>query len=381
VVRALRRDPADPIAGPTLGRRALNRALLARQLLDERHRIEPLDALDQLVGMQAQAPLAPYVGLWSRLDRFRPETLSTAMLDKAAVRISLMRATIHLVTSPDALWLRPLLAPVLERGFGSSAFARRLARVDLPEVVAAGRDLLSARPMTTPDLASQLADRCPGVDRESLAYAVGYLVPLVHVPPRGVWGRTGPVRRTTLESWLGRPLDADPSIGQLVLRYLAAFGPASVMDVQAWSGLTRLRPVLERLRPDLATFTDESGRELFDLPDAPRPDPDAPAPPRFLPEYDNVLIGYADRTRIIPAGRRIPLPPGNGATRGTVLLDGIFAGEWRIVPGDGDAVLSIDPFERIEAGDLAALHQEGAALLRFAAAGLDGTIEVRSPAS
>jgi hypothetical protein len=364
-----------------LGRRALNRALLARQLLHERHQVEPLDALEHLVGMQAQAPLAPYVGLWSRLDRFRPETLSTAMLEKAAVRISLMRATIHLVTAHDALWLRPVLAPVLERGFGSSEFARRLASVDLSEVVAAGRDLLSARSLTSRELAAGLADRWPGVDRESLAYAVGYLVPLVHVPPCGVWGRTGPVRRTTLESWLGRPLDPDPSIDQLVLRYLAAYGPASVMDVQAWSGLTRLRGVLERLRPDLTTFTDEGGRELFDLPDAPRPDPDVPAAPRFLPEYDNVLIGHADRTRIIPAGRRIPLPPGNGGTRGTVLLDGVFAGEWRIVARDGGAVLSIGPFERIAAGDLAALHEEGAELLRFAAAGLDGRIEVRPPAS
>jgi hypothetical protein len=363
-----------------LGRRALNRALLARQLLLARHEVEPLEALEHLVGMQAQAPLAPYVGLWSRLDRFRPKTLSTAMLEKNAVRISLMRATIHLVTAPDALRLRPLLAPVLERGFGSSAFARRLASLDLSEVVAAGRDLLSARSMTSPELASQLAARWPGVDRESLAYAVGYLVPLVHVPPRGVWGQTGPVRRTTLESWLGRPLDADPSIDRLVLRYLAAFGPASVMDVQAWSGLTRLRAVIERLRRDLATFSDEAGRELFDLPDAPRPDPDTPAPPRFLPEYDNVLIGHADRTRIIPAGRRIPLPPGNGATRGTLLLDGMFAGEWRIATGDGRAVLWIDPFERIATGDLAAVHREGAALLGFAAAGLDGSIEVGSPA-
>ena len=153
------------------------------------------------------------------------------------------------------------------------------------------------------------------------------------------------------------------------------------MDIQAWSGLTRLRTVVDRLRPDLATFRDDRGRELFDLPDAPRPDPDVPAPPRFLPEYDNVLIGHADRSRIIPAGRRIPLPPGNGATRGTVLLDGIFRGEWRIATDGGRATLRIEPFEPIPSAELPALDEEGTRLLRFAAAGLEGRIEVLAPTS
>jgi hypothetical protein len=253
--------------------------------------------------------------------------------------------------------------------------------MDLSQILATGRDLLAARPMTSPELGRSLADRWPDADRGSLAYAVGYLVPLVHVPPRGVWGRTGPVARTTLESWVGRPIDPDPSIEDLVLRYLAAFGPATIMDAQAWSGLTRLRDAMERTRPRLAMFEDENGRELFDLPDAPRPDPDTPAPPRFLPEYDNVLLGHADRTRIIPAGRRIPLPPGNGATRGTYLLDGMFAGEWRIATVADRATLTIEPFEPIPAGDRAALHEEGERLLRFAAAGREGQIEIRSPAS
>ncbi len=207
----------------------------------------------------------------------------------------------------------------------------------MAEILAAASDLLDDRPMTSPEIAPRLHERWPELDRESLVFAIGYLLPLVHVPPRGVWGATGPVARTTLEGWLGRPLEADPSIDELVLRYLAAFGPATVMDVQAWSGLTRLRAVVDRLRPRLATFRDDHDRELFDLPDAPRPDPETPAPPRFLPEYDNVLIGHADRSRIIPAGRRIPLPAGNGATRGTVLLDGMFAGEWRIATARRDA--------------------------------------------
>ena len=235
--------------------------------------------------------------------------------------------------------------------------------------------------MTSPELAAVLAERWPEIDRDSLVFTIGYLLPLVHVPPRGVWGETGPVARTTLEGWLGRPLEQDPSIDDLVLRYLGAFGPATVIDVQVWSGLTRLRAVMERLRPRLATFRDGGGRELFDLPDAPRPDPETPAPPRFLPEYDNVLIGHADRSRVIPTGRRIPLPPGNGATRGTVLIDGMFAGEWRIATGGGRATLEIQPFEPIAASELPAVHEEGARLLGFAAAGTEGRIVVRAPTS
>jgi hypothetical protein len=364
-----------------LGPRALNRALLARQMLLGREGVTALAAVEHLVGMQAQAPLAPYVGLWSRLDDFRPEVLSAAIVERRAVRTSLMRSTIHLVTADDALWLRHVVAPVLERGFRTSPFGRRVEGIDLTEIQAAGRDLVEAHPMTSPELAARLAERWPEIDRESMVYSIGYLVPLVHVPPRGVWGETGPVARTTLESWLGRPLDTDPSIDDLVIRYLAAFGPATVMDVQAWSGLTRLRAVVERLRPRLATIRDENGRELFDLPDAPRPDPGTPAPPRFLPEYDNVLIGHADRSRIIPAGRRIPLPPGNGATRGTVLLDGMFAGEWRIANDGGRVMLQIEPFETIPAGELPDLHEEGARLLAFAADDTDGRIVVRAPTS
>jgi len=359
-----------------LGPRALNRALLARQMLLERDRLPALDVIEHLVGMQAQAPLSPYVGLWSRLDGFRPDTLSDAIVQRGAVRTSLMRATIHLVTARDALWLRPLIGPVLERNFWVSPPRRRVADVDLGQILAAASDLLDARAMTSPEIGAVLHERWPELDRESLVFAVGYLVPLVHVPPRGVWGATGPVSRTTLEGWLDRPLEAHPSIDQLVLRYLAAFGPATVMDVQAWSGLTRLAPVVERLRPRLATFRDQRDRELFDLPDAPRPDAETPAPPRFLPEYDNVLIGHADRSRIIPAGRRIPLPPGNGATRGTLLLDGMFGGEWRIGIDGRRATLEIEPFSTIAPDALAALTVEGMDLLGFARPGTEARIVV-----
>jgi hypothetical protein len=362
-----------------LGPRTLNRALLSRQMLLERRPLSAEAAIEHLVGLQAQAPLAPYVGLWSRLAGFEPTELSDAIMARRAVRTSLMRSTIHLVTARDALVLRPLIQPALERGFRGSPFARGVAGVDLDPIIAAGRALLEERPRTGPDLARSLAQRWPDLPADSLVFAVSYLVPLVHVPPRGVWGTTGPVARTTLEHWLGRPLEPDHTLDELVLRYLAAFGPASVPDIQAWSGLTRLRSVVERLRPGLATFRDDHDRELFDLPGAPRPDAATPAPPRFLPEYDNILLGHADRSRIVPAGRAIPLPPGNGASIGTVLIDGIFAGTWRIARSAGTATLTIDPFEPIPPAERIALEEEAAALLGLTDG--DGSIVVRTPTS
>lgn len=361
-----------------LGPRALNRALLARQLLLERRPGTALDTIEHLVGLQAQAPLSPYVGLWSRLDGFEPAELATAILDRTAVRASLMRATVHLVSADDALGLRPLIQPVLERGFEASPFARRIEGVDRGELLETGRALLEERPRTSPELGRLLAERWPDRDPESLSFALGYLVPVVQVPPRGVWGRTGQPARTTMESWLGRPLDASATLDTLVMRYLGAFGPAAVMDAQAWSGLTRLRATFDGLRGRLETFRDDAGRELFDLPDAPRPEPDHPAPVRFLPEYDNVLLGHADRSRIIPAGRSIPLPPGNGAQVGTILVDGTYAGSWRISRSADRATLTIRPFEPVGPAHEAALADEGTRLVAFATDGLAAHIVIET---
>ena len=337
-------------------------------------------AVEHLVGLQAQAPLAPYVGLWARLTGFEPAELSDAILERRAVRTSLMRATIHLVSPDDALAFRPLIQPVLERGFRGSPFGRAVAGRDMTDVMAAGRELVEATPRTGPEMARVLSERFPDVPTDSLAYVVSYLVPLVHVPPRGLWGRTGPVARASMEAWLGRPLASSPSVDELVLRYLAAFGPATVQDMRAWSGLTGLGGTADRLRPRLETFRDERGRELFDLPDAPRLDPETLAPPRFLPEYDNVLLGHADRSRIIPTGRAIPLPPGNGATMGTLLLDGMLAGTWRITRDAGGATLSVDPFEPIARSARIGVEEEGHRLLVFRG-DTGGRIVVRAPTS
>ena len=352
-----------------LGRRALNRALLERQMLLGRRTASVDEALEHLVGMQAQAPLAPYVGLWSRLEGFRQDDLSERVADRRAVRaMAMLRGTIHLLTAQDALALRPVLQQVLERAYRSSPFARNVDGLDLAEVLTAGREALEARPQTVALLARRLGERWPDRDTVSLSYAVRYLVPLVQIPPRGLWGATGPATLATLESWVDRPLGTIADPDAFVLRYLAAYGPATVADIGTWSWLTGLRDVVERLRPSLRIFRDEDGRELFDVPDGARPDPDLPAPVRFLPEYDNALLSHSDRTRIVPRGRKVPLPPGNGAAIGTFLVDGFLRGTWRINRGDAVATITIEPDTALSHADRTALEEEGDRLLRFAAA-------------
>ena len=369
----MRTGPSTPAAtgqGPddVLNRRALNRALLARQLLLQRAPLSAAAAIERLVGLQAQAPNAPYVGLWTRLEDFRHDELARLITERRAVRMWLMRGTVHLVSARDGLALRPVIQTMAERNLHSSPFGRHLVGLDSAELLAAARALVEERPRTRAELGPLLGERWPERDAAALAYAATYLLPLVQVPPRGLWGDSGPVTLTTIESWLGHPLDSEKSPEALIPRYLAAFGPASVQDMRTWSGLSGLGAVVERLRPRLRTFRDEAGRELFDLPGAPRPDPETPAPPRFLPEYDNVLLSHADRTRIMAPGRRVPLPPGNGGVCGTVLLDGFFRGAWRITRQRGAATLRVDPFEPLSAQERAALIEEGARLLAFAAA-------------
>jgi hypothetical protein len=354
----------------TLTRRELNRATLARQLLLERASVPVVDAVTHLVGLQAQEPPNPYTALWSRLAGFAPDELAQALVDRRVVRTHVMRATLHLVTADDCLLLRPLTQPVLEAELRRHRdFAPALEGVDLSSPLAFGRSVLEERPRNNRELRVAFAERFPDHDAAALAYACRCLLPLVQVPPRGVWGQNSEVRVTTAESWLGRPLAVAPSLDEVVLRYIGAFGPASVADVTTWSRLTGLRDVVERLRPQLREFRDENGRVLFDLPDAARPDADTLAPPRFLPEYDNVLLSHADRTRFISDERRSKLWTASGPIRGSVLHDGLWVATWRTEHDrdTGATTLVMDHPEAIPRAAKAAIAAEGEAMLRFAA--------------
>jgi hypothetical protein len=369
------------VAAAELSRRDLNRATLARQFLLQRAAMPALGMIEHLFGLQAQTPQTWYVGLWNRLDGLRGDQVSDLLERRQAVRMALMRSTIHLVTAEDCLWLRPLVQPVIERST-NGAFGRKLAGLDRDELAAAGRAFLDERPLTFSELGARLRERWQDRDAAAMAQAVRARVPLVQVPPRGLWGRSGPIEHTSVESWLGRPVASDPSPATMVLRYLTAFGPATVRDVQAWSGLTRLAEVVDRLRPELVTFRDGEGRELFDLPDAPRPDPATPAPARLLYDYDNLLLSHADRSRFVTDDYRARGQEfvTTNVMPSIVLVDGFTAGTWKVLRQRGTATLAIQPFTgRLPEPTEAALTTEGAGLLDFLAP--DDTHEIEFIAS
>ena len=356
-----------------LTHRELNRATLSRQHLLEHSSKPALEMIDHLVGMQAQNPHDPYFGLWARLNQFDPADLSTAISLRHAVRTAYLRATIHLVTSNDLLALDPSIRPVSKRVFASTSFARAVAGIDLGELLATGRALLEERPRSRADLSRLLAVRWPDHNPQSMAQAVTYNLALVQVPPRGLWDHKGNATWTTVESWLGREIDSMPDLPLLVFRYLAAFGPATVGDMRTWSGVSGLAIVVDGLRDRLRAFTDENGRELFDLPDAPRPEADTPAPPRFLPEYDNVLLGHADRARIIPADVR---PPG---WEGNLLHDGFLVGSWKLGRTKSEARIVVSPFRRMTKRAAGEVADEAARLLTAVGPGLRHELEFRRP--
>jgi Winged helix DNA-binding domain len=361
-----------------LSQRALNRALLSRQLLLDRPELpgEPgrrratvIHTVEHLVGLQAQAPFPPYYGLWSRLGGFRPDDLAELLTDRSVVRIALMRGTIHLVSARDCLPLRRLVQPVLERGL-RGAFSKQLAGVDPAAVATAGRQLVESEPMTFSQLGDALAGRWPDHPPAALAQAVRAHIPLVQVPPRAVWGRAGQSLHTSAEHWLGRQAPAHPemdTLAGLVKRYLGAFGPATARDVAAWSGLTGLRAVMEQLRPSLLTFRDEQGAELFDLPSAPRPGEEVPAPVRLAAEFDNLLLAHGDRSRVVRPDHLKRFYTINGIFPGSVLVDGFVAGMWRLARTKSAATLTVELFGPTRERDRVA--QEAERLLAFCAPG------------
>lgn len=350
--------------GPLLTRRALNRATLARQLLTERSSLPVAEAVEHLGGLQAQTPHTWYVGLWTRLTDVSGPQVSDMLRDRELVRVALMRSTIHLVTARDCLALRHLFDLVVERNM-RGAFGRNLKGIDEAVLLAAGRELLEEQPMTFSELGRKLAERWPDRDPASLAQAIRGLSALVQVPPRGLWQTSGTAAHTTAEHWLGRPLGTDATVDDLVVRYLAAFGPASVKDVQTWSGLTRLNEVVRRLGDRLVTFVDEAGRELYDLPEAPRPDPDEPTPVRYLYDFDNLLLSHADRSRFITDEYFRQGYTSDGPMPRMILIDGFTNGSWTTNRTRRHATLTVQPFRRYTAAERDELTAEGLALLAF----------------
>ncbi|GAA4075249.1 winged helix DNA-binding domain-containing protein [Nonomuraea soli] len=359
-----------------LDNRTLNRATLARQFLLERADHSVRDAVAHLGGLQAQEPQEPFVGLWSRLRDFDPKELSELLVERRVVRTILMRRTVHLLTAEDTLaWRARHDAMLRQRMLG--VYRAELAGVDLDELLAAGRELMAdGEPRSMGEIGRALADRWPSAGARVLGeMVVAALIPMVQLPPRGVWRAKAGVRNVLLSSWLGReadPLAADgpDAVGEaLVRRYLAAYGPAASADLRAWCGLAGLPAAVKAVRPELVSFRDQRGRELLDLPDAPRPDPDTPAPVRFLPAFDNVILGFDDRSRIIDDEHRGLSVAGARV----VLVDGRVAATWTVEGGSG---VVVTPLGSLPAADRDAVAEEGRALARFLSDGDNDQVRV-----
>lgn len=354
---------------PELSLRALNRATLARQMLLERATL-PVEtavetAVERLAGMQAQIPRPPYLGLWTRLAGFERERLTTALHERRIVRATAYRGTLHLLTAADLVAFRGALQPMLSRGM-QSILRNRTESFDMEQLLDAARRFFAAGPATFDAARKHLATLFPVADERAMGYAVRTHLPLVQVPDDSAWGFPAASGFALADRWLEREIPSgDHGLPALVRRYLAAFGPASVTDAQNWSGLGALRATFEALRPELVTFSDARGRELFDLPDAPRPDETTLAPVRFLPEYDNLVLGHDDRSRIVGDAHRPKLITKNLQIPATFLVDGFVAGTFRVERKKQVATLSLAPFGKLLKRDLRALESEGDALLAF----------------
>lgn len=352
-----------------LTERALNRALLARQMLLARAPIGLAAAVERLAGLQTQAPNPPYIGLWSRVEGFERGALERALAQRRLVRLALMRSTLHLVTARDALAWRPLLAVVGTRGLQASR-GKLLQGLDLGQVAARAAALLAEQPLNSSQLGQALAVHWPDRTPDALAQVARAHLPLAQLPPAGCWNEFRSAPLGVLTDWLRRPLDDAPALDALVWRYLAAFGPAGPKDAQVWCGLGGLVPVFEQLRPRLKVFRDEAGRELFDLPRAPRPATDTPAPIRFLPEWDNLLLSHAERGRVMAAAHKARVFSVNGIIRATVLLDGFVHATWAVESTATTARLRVTPLgDGFARAQQRALADEGRRLLAFIAPG------------
>ncbi|HEY4202833.1 MAG TPA: winged helix DNA-binding domain-containing protein [Devosiaceae bacterium] len=362
---------AGKTTAPLLDNRALNRATLARQMLLKRQEMSVEKALEHLIGLQGQTHNAPYVGLWSRLEHFTIADLEKLLNARDAVRATLQRGTLHVTTARDYLAMRPLLQPLMKRIFAGN-FGKQLRQVEVDEIRDAGRRLLGHTAMSASAIGKALGERWPDEDSTALGMVMRHLEPLLHVPPAGLWGATKAPKLMMAKAWLGREPGKGMTLKALVLRYLEAFGPASKVDFTAWCGITA-SDAFEDLRSRLAVFRSDDGRELFDLEDAPPLEVDAEAPARLLAAYDNVILGYAERGRIIDPRLFGHVATRNGIFFPTFTVDGFVRGIWKLVPGDAP-VVELRWFEVLSAKDRAALTLEAQLLLQCFAAGSRGEV-------
>lgn len=347
----------------TLSLRQLNRATLDRQMLLDRQRRGLVEAVGTLIGLQGQVSEGPYQGLWSRLAGFRHEDLTELIVERTLVRATSLRATLHLHSVDDLLGLRPHVQPTLDRMW-QSAFGRRFGDNDAAAVRKAGVKLLNKAPTTGGALGKALQAQFP--DGEPLAKSTLLQVKeiLIQVPPTRLWGSGHAPVLARAENWVPKPHRRPLKLDELVLRYLRAYGPASVGDMQSWSGIGKLAPVFAALGDRLRTYAGEDGRVLYDLADAALPDADVEAPVRFLPDYDNAILGYERRERIVSAGDQKRLAALTRSFR-AVLVDGVVAGSWSIGRKKQDATLTLTPFRRLLKREQRAIEQEGVAFLAF----------------
>ena len=359
-------------AQPVLTLRELNRAMLARQLLLERAQIGIVAAIERLAALQAQWSPSPYIALWSRLKGFRREKLWSAIERHKVIRARLMRGTLHLVSSRD-FYAYAVATQDLQRGAWNRLQVGR--GVD-PKKVAALAIAFARQPRAKEDVLAHIHERIG----EGLGGPFNWLVwrfvsahaDLVTAPPGGHWeygGTDAPY--VAARHWIarGERPSEEEAIETLVRRCLGAFGPAALADIAKFAGQVpaRVRPTLERIAPRLRTFSDEEGRLLYDLPRAPRPDADRAAPVRFLPRYDELLIGYQHRDRVIAPAHRPAVYSKNGIVEAVVTVDGFAAGTWSLVRAKNEAVLKVSPFARLAPRDRVAIETEGDALLAFLA--------------
>lgn len=358
------------MANRVLTLRELNRATLVRQLLLEREGLPVPAVIERLVGLQAQMALPPYVGLWTRLPDFKRDELAQILENRKVVKATLMRATLHLMTATDFLRLRATLQPALSGA--SESIIKQRGAIDTEAVLAAVRTFVAEQPRTFAEISDMLSGRWPEVDVGSMRYTARTHLPLVQVPTSGGWSYSSKPAFTLAEAWLGQPISTENNFKTLVFRYLAAFGPASVTDLQTWSGLPKLKDAVEKLKPELVVYQDEGKRELFDLPDSALPTADTPAPPRFLPEFDNLLVAHNKRTRVIADEHRSKVYLPGLRVAATILIDGFVAGVWKVETAKKIATLTIEPFAPLNKAERQALTEEGERLVRFIEADAKG---------